>query len=114
MGISFVFLLFDSFWEILILHMLLITIGEMISFPFTNTFAMSRAKKGYEGSYMAWYSISFSFAHILCPILSFTIIEQFGYKTNWSLTAIYGALAMVLSIWLYRILKKPPNFTNDL
>ncbi len=70
MGISFVFLLFDSFWEILIIHMLFITVGEMISFPFTNTFAMSRAKKGYEGSYMAWYSISFSIAHIICPILS--------------------------------------------
>ena len=105
MGISFVFLLFDSFWEILIIHMLFITVGEMISFPFTNTFAMSRAKKGYEGSYMAWYSISFSFAHIICPILSFTIIEQFGYKTNWSLTAVYGLVAMLLSVWLYQIIK---------
>jgi len=113
MGISFVFLLFDNFWQILILHMFLITVGEMISFPFTNTFAMNRAKKGYEGKYMAWYSISFSFAHILCPILSFTIIEQFGYKTNWSLTAVYGLAAMFLSIWLYRILKKTPNFTNQ-
>ena len=112
MGISFVFLLFDSFWHILILHMLLITIGEMISFPFTNTFAMSRAKKGHEGSYMAWYSISFSIAHIICPVLSFTIIEQFGYKTNWSLTAIYGLAAMLLSVWLYRIVRKSPNFTN--
>lgn len=106
MGISFVFLLFDSFWEILIIHMLFITVGEMISFPFTNTFAMSRAKKGYEGSYMAWYSISFSFAHIICPVLSFTIIEQFGYKTNWSLTAVYGLVAMLLSIWLYKMIKK--------
>jgi len=105
MGISFVFLLFDSFWEILIIHMLFITVGEMISFPFTNTFAMSRDKKGYEGSYMAWYSISFSFAHIICPILSFTIIEQFGYKTNWSLTAVYGLVAMLLSVWLYQIIK---------
>jgi len=113
MGISFVFLLFDSFWEILILHMFLITVGEMISFPFTNTFAMSRAKKGHEGSYMAWYSMSFSFAHIFCPILSFTIIEQFGYKTNWSLTAIYGLAAMLLSVWLYQILKKSPKLTSS-
>lgn len=113
MGISFLLLLFDNFWQILILHMFLITVGEMISFPFTNTFAMNRAKKGYEGKYMAWYSISFSFAHILCPILSFTIIEQFGYETNWSLTAVYGLAAMLLSVWLYRILIKTPNFTNQ-
>jgi len=112
MGISFIFLLFDNFWQILILHMFFITLGEMISFPFTNTFAMNRAKKGYEGKYMAWYSISFSFAHILCPILSFTIIEQFGYKTNWSLTAVYGLAAMFLSVWLYRILKKTPTLPS--
>ena len=113
MGISFVFLLFDSYWQILIIHMLFITVGEMISFPFTNTFAMNRAKKGQEGSYMAWYSISFSFAHIICPILSFTIIEKFGYKTNWSLTAIYGLIAMLLSVWLYQIIKKSPEPINQ-
>lgn len=112
MGISFVLLLFDSFWEILIIHMIFITVGEMIAFPFTNTFAMNRAKKGYEGSYMAWYSMSFSFAHILCPIISFFIIEQFGYQSNWSITAIYGLIAMILSVWLYHILKKSPNFTG--
>jgi len=112
MGISFVLLLFDSFWEILIIHMIFITVGEMIAFPFTNTFAMNRAKKGYEGSYMAWYSMSFSFAHILCPIISFFIIEQFGYQSNWSITAIYGLIAMILSVWLYNILKKSPNFTG--
>ena len=111
MGISFVLLLFDSFWEILIIHMIFITVGEMIAFPFTNTFAMNRAKKGYEGSYMAWYSMSFSFAHIFCPIISFFIIEQFGYQSNWSITAIYGLIAMILSVWLYHILKKSPNFT---
>ena len=109
MGISFILLLFDSYWEILILHMVLITFGEMISFPFTNTFAMNRAKKGQEGIYMAWYSISFSFAHIICPILSFSIIEQFGYNTNWTFAAIYGLLAMALSVWLYQSLKKKTN-----
>jgi len=93
--------------------MFLITIGEMIAFPFTNTFAINRAKKGYEGSYMAWYSISFSFAHILCPVLSFAIIENLGYRTNWIITAIYGFIAMILSLWLYSILKKSPKFTDD-
>lgn len=113
MGISFVFLLFDMYWQVLILHMVLITFGEMISFPFTNSFAMDRAKKGYEGAYMAWYSISFSFAHILCPILSFKLIELYGYKTNWSLTAVYGFLAMLLSLSLYRILKNKANFKTS-
>jgi predicted MFS family arabinose efflux permease len=111
MAIGFLFLLFDAHWEILILHMVLITVGEMISFPFTNTFAINRAKKGFEGIYMAWYSISFSFAHILCPVISFAIIEKFGYRTNWTITAIYGFIAVLLSLWLYLILKKSTKFT---
>jgi len=113
MAISFLFLLYDVYWEVLILHMFLITVGEMIAFPFTNTFAINRAKKGLEGSYMAWYSISFSFAHILCPVLSFTIIDSFGYTTNWIVTAIFGFTAMFLSLWLYLILKKSPKFSNE-
>jgi len=110
MGISFVILLFDSFAAILIIHMFIITVGEMVAFPFTNTFAMNRAKKGLEGAYMAWYSISFSIAHILCPIISFRVIDYFGYSTNWNLTAFYGLLAMILSVWLYRLVKKTDTF----
>ncbi|MBV1924286.1 MAG: MFS transporter [Flavobacteriaceae bacterium] len=110
MGLSFALLLFDSFAEMLIIHMVIMTIAEMIAFPFTNTFAMNRAKKGQEGTYMAWYSISFSFAHILCPVVSFKIIEYFGYATNWGITAIYGFIAMLLSVLLYRMLKKSPKF----
>lgn len=110
MGLSFALLFFDSFTEILIIHMFLITVGEMIAFPFTNTFAMNRAKKGQEGTYMAWYSISFSFAHILCPVISFKVIEYFGYTINWQLTALYGLAATFLSIILYRMLKKSPKF----
>ncbi len=111
MAISFLFLLFDAHWEILILQMVLITVGEMIAFPFTNTFAINRAKKGSEGIYMAWYSIAFSFAHILCPVISFAIIEKFGYRTNWTITAIYGFIAMFLSFWLYIKLKRSTKYT---
>jgi predicted MFS family arabinose efflux permease len=36
-----------------ILAMILLTIGEMISFPFSNTFAMERSNRGKKGDYMA-------------------------------------------------------------
>ena len=113
MGIGFLFLLYDSFWQILIVHMVFITIAEMISFPFTNSFAMKSSKKGYEGTYMAWYSISFSFAHILCPLISFKIIQHFGYQTNWIVTVVFALAAMVLSLWLKKLVslsqKSIPN-----
>ncbi|NCO64285.1 MAG: MFS transporter, partial [Flavobacteriia bacterium] len=59
-GLSFLILNVTSWSGVLILGMLLMTFGEMIAFPFSNAFAMDRAKKGNQGEYMALYSISFS------------------------------------------------------
>ena len=58
------------------------TVGEMLAFPYSNAFAMQRAKKGHPGEYMALYSIAFSLAHVfghklgfLCP----TAIAEFRW-----------------------------------
>jgi predicted MFS family arabinose efflux permease len=112
MGVGFSFLLIDNFWQVLIIHMIFVTIAEMISFPFTNSFAMQSAKKGYEGSYMGWYAISFSFAHILCPFLSFKIIANYGYQTNWMITILYALGAMALSLWLKKLMEEPKYVEN--
>ena len=79
----------------------------MLGFPYTNKFAIKRAKEGLEGSYMSMYTMSFSLAHIFCPLLSFSIIGSFGYQTNWLVTGFYCLLAVTLSYWLgYRIKNK--------
>ncbi|WP_333658833.1 MFS transporter, partial [Flavobacterium sp.] len=65
MAIS-LFLMLINFWAgILIIMMLFMTLAEMFAFPFSNSFAMSRAPKGHEGRYMAIFTMSFSLAHIL-------------------------------------------------
>src|SRR5690606_38141722 len=48
MSFSFFVLLFDSFAGILVISMLFVTFGEMLIFPFSNSFALSRAPKGQE------------------------------------------------------------------
>ena len=63
-GASFIILNWISWAGILVIGMLLMTIGEMIAFPFSNAFAMERAKKGNQGEYMALYGIAFSLGHI--------------------------------------------------
>ena len=43
-----------SVWVgILLVGILLMSVGEMIAFPFSNSFAVARAKKGNQGEYMA-------------------------------------------------------------
>ncbi len=106
MAISFFVLLFDAWAGILIISMVLITIGEMIGFPYTNAFAMKRAKSGNEGRYMALYSMSFSLAHIVSPKLGLDIVAKYGYNVNFVLIGIFGLLAILLSVWLRNVIQK--------
>ncbi|MCA0133721.1 MFS transporter [Winogradskyella alexanderae] len=100
MCISF-FILFQNFWiGILIVNMIIITFGEMLGFPFTNKFALNRAKKGIEGSYLALYAIAFSLSHIFSSKIGLSIVNEFGYQINWLVTGSYGLVGIILSYWL--------------
>lgn len=94
--------LYNNFWNgILIVSIVLLTFSEMLGFPYTNKFALRRAKEGLEGSYMAMYAMSFSLAHIFSPKISLSIIDIYGYQINWLITAGYGVIAIILSYWLH-------------
>lgn len=99
-------ILYQNFWiGILLISMVLLTLSEMLGFPYTNKFVLSRAKDGLEGSYMAMYAMSFSLAHIFSPKIGLSIIYKYGYQVNWLVTASYGLLGVILSYWLLNRLK---------
>ena len=102
MALSFVVLLYNGWVGVLVVSMVIITIGEMIGFPYTNAFAMKRAKSGNEGRYMALYTMSFSLAHIISPKLGLDVVAKFGYQANFMMISIFGFLAIILSVWLQR------------
>lgn len=106
LSLSFFSLLINIWAGILIIGMLLITFGEMFNFPFSNTFAMSRAPKGHEGRYMALYTMSFSLAHITSAKFGFMIIETYSYQTNWIVMGILGLIACASIIYLQKIVLK--------
>tara|TARA_R110002050_G_scaffold39826_5_gene97808 strand:+ start:7790 stop:9055 length:1266 start_codon:yes stop_codon:yes gene_type:complete len=101
-GLSFLILNLTSWAGVLIIGMLLMTFGEMIAFPFSNAFAMSRAKKGNQGEYMALYSISFSIAHIFGHNAGLHMVAGFGFDKTWYFTTILA----VLCVFLLFILKQ--------
>jgi predicted MFS family arabinose efflux permease len=104
-ALSFLVLNTTMWIGILIIGMLLITVGEMLAFPFTNNFAMDRAPTGKEGRYLALYSMAFSFAHIFSAKTGMEVIDKLGFAANWFLMGGLGLLAVVLMIWLRRSLK---------
>lgn len=106
LALSFL-ILYQNFWiGILIVSIVLMTLSEMLGFPYTNRFALNRAKEGLEGSYMALYAMAFSVAHIFSPKIGLEVVAKFGYQVNWLVTGMFGVMAIVLSLWLHRRIQK--------
>ncbi|HLP64849.1 MFS transporter [Flavobacterium sp.] len=114
MAIS-MFILLINFWAgMLLLMMLFMTFAEMFSFPFSNSFAMSRAPKGHEGRYMAIFTMSYSLAHILSAKVGMSIIDFFGkrygyemgYQINWAFMGVLGVIGTLLGFWVLKMVKE--------
>lgn len=83
-------------WFLLpVLFMITISIGEIFMFPFTNSFAFSRSNDQNRGSYMGYYSMTFSISLIIAPIVGFQVADIFGYDILFYVLAGAGLL-MVL------------------
>jgi predicted MFS family arabinose efflux permease len=106
MAVSFFVLLFNVWAGILIVSIIFITFGEMFIFPFSNSFALSRAPKGHEGRYMAFFTMSFSLAHIASSKTGMEVISHFGYQTNWFFMGMLGICAVGCCFWLKKLVRE--------
>lgn len=93
---GFFFLLFSKSVFILVISIFLITVGQILLFSFSNSFAFTRAVQGQEGKYMAFYAMSFSAAQILSPKIGLSVIENFNYFSNWLLMGVIGLVGVML------------------
>ncbi|MFH4967569.1 MFS transporter [Gaetbulibacter sp. M240] len=99
-GLSFIILNMTLWSGVLIVGMLLMTFGEMIAFPFSNAFALDRAKKGNQGEYMALYSISFSIAHIFGHNVGMRLVSRLGFNNTWYIVTLLSVMCILLLIAL--------------
>lgn len=106
MSIGFFFLLSNVWAGILVINMLFLTFGEMFNFPFSNAFAMGRAPRGQEGQYMAFYTMTFSLAHICSAKTGMGIIDLWDYTTNWIFMACAALVSAAGIILLQKIVQK--------
>ncbi|MEM6377721.1 MAG: MFS transporter [Bacteroidota bacterium] len=81
---------------------IMITFGEMLCFPFGNTYALQQTNSYNKGKYMAFYAMSFSLAHVIAPTLGFQIAGNYGYPALWTFLIILAGL----SCWGIIILQK--------
>ncbi|MFD1316760.1 MFS transporter [Namhaeicola litoreus] len=101
--LSFLVMNFPFWIGIPVLGIVLMTLGEILNFPFSNTYALQRAQRGNKGAYMALYSMSFSVAHILGPNIGMQLTEKFEFRTTWMVMAGLLFIAMVLFLIVKRL-----------
>lgn len=109
-AISFVLLLLTPWSGILVIGMIIATFGEMVAFPFGNAFALERAKRGRQGTYMGLYSMSFSVAHIFGHNSGMQLIANFGYDNSWIFMTLIAGLGTLLLFIVKRKLTKQKLF----
>jgi len=77
-----------------IVVVVLITFGEMMSMPFMNAFWIGRSTVNNRGDYAALYSMTWSTAQVLAPLIGGEIIAYGGFNLLWW---VLGGLSLISS-----------------
>ncbi len=78
-----------------LLAMLIITLGEMLMFPFINTFWVSRSNEYNRGQYASVFSMSFAFAHVLAPTFGSQVVQHSTYHILWYIMFVLCTIASI-------------------
>ncbi|HXS38391.1 MAG TPA: MFS transporter [Flavipsychrobacter sp.] len=102
-GISFIiFNILPGAGALAIIAMLTVTLGEILSMPFMNSFWISRTTQNNRGQYAGLYSISWSVAQVLGPGTGAEIAQYYGFTSLWWMI---GGICVAASIG-YKILQQ--------
>jgi MFS family permease len=84
-----------TWWVFAVLAMVVLTIGEMLSMPITNAVVADRAGTGLVGQYMGVYTLAFSTAFVIGPVVGTAVYQNLGPRVLW---LGIGSLGIVLAL----------------
>ncbi len=103
MLIGFSFLIYNIlgfYWWVAVLSMILVSVGEIINFPFTTTIALQRSRPYNRGEYMGLFTVMFSSSAIFAPIIGLWVAEQYSFTHLWYLMSALSLLSFVGLLFL--------------
>ena len=62
---------------------LILTLAEMLSMPFMNSYWVRRTNDSNRGSYAGWYSAAWSIAQVAGPFAGTQIVQHLGFSVLW-------------------------------
>ncbi|WP_018614468.1 MFS transporter [Segetibacter koreensis] len=107
-AISYVlFNLLQGQFMLALISILIITVGEMLSMPFMNTYWISRSSESNRGQYAALYSMSWATSQIAAPSIGGWIAEKYSFNALfWVLFVTAGLSALGYSFLMTRVIIK--------
>lgn len=112
-GVAYLLLsIIDSEFSLL-LFTLLMAVGGMLSFPFASIFVSNRSHKGKEGMFMSMFQMSYGFAHLFSSKTGLTLVDLYGFKFNWIFNFGLSMIAVILSYYLFLLVKKDRKKTKE-
>jgi predicted MFS family arabinose efflux permease len=99
-GLSFLALSAGALPVFVLVSMLFVTVGEMLLFPFTNQFWVSRTTPANRGRYAALYTMSFAVAHILAPLVGSALALRWGFAALFRIDFLLCVLAAFGFLWM--------------
>lgn len=85
-----------------LLYMIAISFGEMYVMPFSSNFVFGYAEKGSAGGYLALYTMAYSVANIIAPLMGTQIIATWGFNTLWYVLGVICIFTWMGFWWLER------------
>lgn len=100
---------FSSTVSFCVLSMVVLTVGEMLSFPVIAGWVGQRSERGDRAMYMSWKSMSFSVSAIFAPTLG-GIIYEYNKELFWYISLGLGCFVLV---GFYVLAKRIENETDE-
>jgi predicted MFS family arabinose efflux permease len=82
-GAGLALLPFGPPYAIAVAAMVILTVGEMLAMPISNTVVAERAGRGQVGRYMGIYTLAFSTAFVIGPVVGTAVYESIGPDALW-------------------------------
>ena len=90
-----------------VLAMVTLTVGEMLSMPITNAVVAERAGIEAVGRYMGVYTLAFSTAFVIGPIIGTSVYQNVGPRFLWLGIGVVGVVLSFGFASLSRPLRAP-------
>ncbi len=85
-------------------YMFFISMGEIFVMPFSTSWVVAKAGNHNQGKYLAFYTLAYSVANVLAPLLATQIIGNWGYQALWMVLI---AMSGLVYFGMFRLHKNP-------